>query len=160
MESTLFEYHKQKTIQALRYHFISRKEIKVMMILVNVFALLTAAMFFFKKISPLAFLTSSIMWFLMMLLFWFILPRLVYRKSAMFKDSFKVRLDDDTLTLFNEKASRSWEWSSFSYWMETPHFFHLYFNQRSFLIFPKDAFVEDVEIFARDSFKKHIGNKA
>jgi hypothetical protein len=58
MTSNTFEYHKQKVIQALRYHFISRKEIKVMMVLVNVFAILSAGLFFFKKISPLAFFTQ------------------------------------------------------------------------------------------------------
>ena len=43
MTSQFFDYDKGKVIQALRYHFITRREIKVMMILVNVFAILSAA---------------------------------------------------------------------------------------------------------------------
>jgi hypothetical protein len=156
MRTLSFSYHKPKTIQALRYHFISRKEIKVMMILVNVFALLTAALFFVKKISPLAFLTSSLLWFIMMILFWFLLPNIVFKKSSMFKDKFSMEIDEENLTLFNEMGSKSWPWSSFSFWMESPHFFHLYFNERSFLIFPKTAFDGDLVHEARNYFKNKI----
>ena len=156
MTSELFSYHKQKTIQALRYHFISRKEIKMMMVLVNVFAILTALLFFFKKISPLAFLLSSLLWFVMMILFWFLLPRIIYKKSASFKDQFKVGLDEKYFSLQHEKASKSWSWSEFSHWMESPHFFHLYFNSRSFFIIPKEAFPGDDESFARRLFKEKI----
>ena len=50
------KYEKSKVLQALRYHFISRREIKIMMILVNVFALFAAVLYAFKLISPLPFL--------------------------------------------------------------------------------------------------------
>ena len=145
MISTTFEYDKQKTIQALRYHFISRREIKVMMILVNVFALFSAALFFFKKISPVAFLLSSFLWMLMMILFWFLLPRIVYRKSGLFRERVKLTLDNSDLSLQVNESSRSFPWDSFSDWMETPHFFHLYFNSRAFFLIPKDAFEEKVD---------------
>ena len=145
MVSSTFEYDKQKTIQALRYHFISRREIKVMMILVNVFALFSAALFFFKKISPVAFLLSSFLWMLMMILFWFLLPRIVYRKSGLFRERVKLTLDNSDLSLQVNESSRSFPWDSFSDWMETPHFFHLYFNSRAFFLIPKDAFEEKVD---------------
>ena len=138
-----FDYNKDKTIQAIRYHFISRKEIKVMMILVNVFAILSAALFFLKKISPLAFLLSSFLWILMMILFWFLLPRIVYKKSPAFKQKFKVVFNETGMTLETETASRSFAWKEFSTWMESPHFFHLYFNSRSFFLIPKEAFGEE-----------------
>ncbi|MES2847870.1 MAG: YcxB family protein, partial [Bacteroidota bacterium] len=70
MTSQYFTYEKQKVVQALRYHFISRREIKFMIILVNVFAIVSAALFFTKKISPLAFLISSLLWIAMMMAFW------------------------------------------------------------------------------------------
>ncbi|MEP6712165.1 MAG: YcxB family protein, partial [Ferruginibacter sp.] len=66
MESTFFTYNKGKVIQALRYHFISRPEIKIMMILVNVFAIFSAALYFFKLIKPMPFLVSSMLWFFLM----------------------------------------------------------------------------------------------
>ncbi len=111
-----------------------------MMILVNVFAILSAGLFFFKKISPLAFLISAFLWFVMMIAFWFLLPTLIYRKSATFKDRFKATLGNNEFTIENERVSRSWPWTAFSTTMESPHFFHLYFDTRSFFIVPKDAF--------------------
>ncbi len=149
MTSAYFTYHKQKVIQALRYHFISRKEIKVMMVLVNVFAILSATLFFFRKISPFAFLISSILWFVMMILFWFVLPRIIYKRSATFLDRFRVILGEQNFSIENDRGSRGWEWSAFSTWMESPHFFHLYFNSRSFFIIPKEAFEGDDEHAAR-----------
>ena len=143
MTSQFFTYNKGKVIQALRYHFISRREIKVMMILVNVFAIISALLFFMKRISPLAFLVSSILWFGLMITFWYLLPMTIYRKSATFKDKFKATLGNEQFTIENERGSRSWLWNEFSTTMESPHFFHLYFNSRSFFIVPKEAFPED-----------------
>ncbi len=74
-----FEYDKKQVIQALRYHFLSRKEIRLMIILVNVFALVSAALFYFKKVLPFAFLISSFLWLVLMITFLFILPGIVYR---------------------------------------------------------------------------------
>jgi hypothetical protein len=143
MVSEFFTYNKAKVIQALRYHFITRKEIKVMMILVNIFAILSAALFFFKKISPFAFLISAMLWFVMMIVFWFVLPILIYKRSATFKDRFRVSLGTTDFVLESERGSRGWEWSKFSTKMESPHFFHLYFDPRSFFIIPKEAFAGD-----------------
>jgi signal transduction histidine kinase len=149
MQSSFFTYNKGKVVQALRYHFISRKEIKVMMVFVNVFAILSAALFFFKKISPLAFLISSMLWFFLMFLFWFLLPGIIYRNNATFKDSFRATLGNDSFSIENQRGSRSWEWREFSTWMESPHFYHLYFNSRAFFIVPKAAFEGDAEHEAR-----------
>ena len=143
MTSQFFTYNKGKVIQALRYHFISRREIKIMMILVNVFAIVSAFLFFVKKISPMAFLVSSILWFGLMITFWYLLPVTIYKKSATFKDRFKATFGKEEFTIENERGSRSWPWTDFSTTMESPHFFHLYFNARSFFIVPKESFSED-----------------
>ena len=160
MTSAYFTYDKRKVIQALRYHFISRKEIKILMVLVNVFALLSAGLFFFKKISPLAFLMSSALWFIMMILFWFLLPTIIYKKASTFKDRFKVTLNDQLFILENDRGSRSWTWNEMSTWIETPFFFHVYFNARSFFIIPKDAFEGDEVHEARKIIKRNIERSA
>ncbi|MDB5201616.1 MAG: YcxB family protein [Ferruginibacter sp.] len=159
MVSNYFTYNKSKVIQALRYHFISRKEIKLMMIFVNVFAILSAALFFFKKISPLAFLISSMLWFFLMFLFWFLLPTVIYKRNATFRDDFRVHLDHTEFSIENERGRRSWAWTSFSSWMESPHFFHLYFNPRSFFIIPKEAFDGDEVHEARKVLAEKINKK-
>jgi hypothetical protein len=156
MISNYFTYNKAKTLQALRFHFITRKEIKIMLILVNVFSLLSAGLFFFKKVTPKAFLISTILWLALMLLFWFIMPRMVYKKAQTFKDSFKANLTDQEFVLENERGRKGWAWQEFSTWMESPHFFHLYFNPRSFFIVPKEAFVGDDVHEARRILKEKI----
>ncbi|TAD89999.1 MAG: YcxB family protein, partial [Bacteroidetes bacterium] len=67
-------YDKNKTLQALRYHFISKMDVKVLLILVNVFAIFSAALFALKMIGAMPFLISSCLWFVLMLVFWFLLP--------------------------------------------------------------------------------------
>jgi hypothetical protein len=156
MDSDFFTYNKSKVIQALRYHFITRKEIKTMIILVNVFAIVSAGLFFFKKISPLAFLVSSLLWFILMVVFWFLLPQMIYKKSATFKDRFKTTFSGTAFTIKNDRGSRSWDWKEFSNWMESPYFFHLYFDNRSFFIVPKDAFAESDLHEVREILKKGI----
>jgi len=143
MTSSIFAYDKLKTIQALRYHFISRKEIKYLMIIVNLFAIISASLFFFKKILLLAFLFSSLLWFVMMILFLFLLPRMLYAKSGLFKDKFKVEMNETTFSLIHERAEKNWEWNAFSSWIESYHFFYIYFNSRSFFLIPKEAFDAD-----------------
>lgn len=114
-----------------------------MMILVNVFAITSAVLFYLNKISPLAFLISSVLWFAMMIAFWFLLPGIIYRKSATFKDRFKATFNAGGFTIENERGSRTWAWQQISGLLETPYFFHLYFDSRSFFIVPKDAFAGD-----------------
>jgi hypothetical protein len=142
MTSAFFTYNKGKVIQALRYHFITRKEIKIMMILVNVFAIVSAALFFMKEVSPVSFLLSSFLWFALMISFWFLLPLIIYKKSDTFKDRFKATLGTEDFSIENERGSRKWPWTAFTSSMESPHFFHLYFDARSFFIVPKDAFTD------------------
>jgi YcxB-like protein len=56
----------------------------------------------------------------------------------------------------NEKGGRSWPWKAFSSIIESPHFFHLYFDSRSFFIIPKDAFEADQIPEARKFLKEKI----
>lgn len=142
-----FTYDKRQVIQALRYHFLSRREIRLMIILVNVFALMSAVLFYFKKILPFAFLVGSFLWFFLMLTFWFFLPMTVYRRAATFRDHFTMSFDDRSFSVGNERGSRSWDWGELKNFLETPKFFHLYFDNRSFFLVPKDAFASSDDIF-------------
>src|SRR2546423_7338316 len=140
-------YKKNQVLQALRYHFLSKREIRLMIILVNVFALASALLFYFKKILPLAFLTGSFLWFILMISFWFILPGMVYRRAATFKDHFTMNFEEDSFSVGNERGSRSWSWKALSTFLETPFFFHLYFDTRSFFLVPKDGFSSTDEVY-------------
>ncbi|GAC1589205.1 MAG: hypothetical protein NVS3B19_09130 [Ginsengibacter sp.] len=156
MVSSEFSYDKKQVIQALRYHFITRREIKAMIILVNVFTLVSVALFFFKRISPVAFLISSFLWFSIMIAFWFILPFSIYRSAPTFKDHFTVNLEEGHLFLENEKGSKSWTWKQFRTFMESPYFFYLYLNSRAFFLIPKSAFQKEELHNVREILKEKI----
>jgi hypothetical protein len=134
-------YDKQKVIQALRFHFISRSEVKVMLIVVNVFAIISAGLFAFKLVRPMPFLISSFLWFTLMLTFWFWLPRLVYRRSSTFRENIDLRFREFDILLETNRGHMNWEYKKFQYFIESPHFFHLYINDKSFFLIPKDACV-------------------
>ena len=103
-----FTYEKKQVIQALRYHFINRIEVKVLIIIVNLFAILSAALFYSHKVSPLAFLLSSVLWMVLMFAFWFILPNTVYRNASTFHDAFKMTFSENFVRLENERGHNEW----------------------------------------------------
>ena len=143
-----FGYEKKQVLQALRYHFITRPEIKILLIVVNVFAILSAVLVFMHKIQPLSFLIFSLLWFLLLLTIWKILPSSIYKKSYTFLDHFTMNFDDREVILQTDRGNTAWQWDHFSTFLESPYFFHLYFNSRSFFLVPKDAFKEILELQA------------
>jgi len=137
-----FGYDKKQVLQALRYHFLSRPEIKILLILVNVFAIASAIFYAFKKIQGLSFLIFSFLWFVLMLVIWRLLPSAIYKRAQTFQDHFTMRFEDEGVELSNERGSKAWPWTAFSFFLESPYFFHLYFDARSFFLVPKDAIAD------------------
>ena len=142
-----FGYEKGQVIQALRYHFISRQEIRIMLILVNVFALASVTLYALGKITPMAFFMGSALWIVLMISFWFILPFMVYRRAITFKHEFSMDFRDDGFTLAHERGSKSWPWTALKSYLESPHFFHLYIDSRSFLLVSKNGCKASDEVF-------------
>ena len=127
------------------------------MILVNVFALLAGILYGFKLIKPLPFLMSSVLWLSMMVAYWIWLPALIYRKSKTFKDSFEVTISPQHFFIQTASGTKTWAWREFSSYYETPGFFHLYFDNKSFFLIPKDAFAGQEELDeAREIFRTNI----
>jgi YcxB-like protein len=155
-----FGYNKGQVIQALRYHFISRREILIMLILVNVFALASVVLYLFNKITPMACMTGSLLWIILMVSFWFILPGMVYRRAITFKHNFSMDFKENEFVLSHEKGSKSWPWTALKNFIESPHFFHLYFDSRSFLLVPKNGCKDNDEVFElRELLKAKVGKK-
>ena len=152
-----FGYDKKQVIQALRYHFFTRPEIKVLFIFVNVFAIFSAVLFFLKKIQTMSFLIFSTLWFLLMLVLWRLLPSGIYKRAHTFRDNFSMSISEEEVVLMTERGQKAWHWKDFSSFMESPHFFHLYFDSRSFFLVPKDAFENITELQkAREILKTNI----
>jgi len=87
------------------------------------------------------------------------LPNTIYKRTAAFQDRLQAVLSDDKFSIQNERGGRSWNWTEFSTWIESPYFFHLYFNPRSFFIVPKSAFPGDEVHEARKILKEKIVKK-
>ncbi|TCZ74874.1 YcxB family protein [Flaviaesturariibacter aridisoli] len=154
------QYERKAVIQALRYHFLSRREIRLMIILVNVFALASAVLFYMHKILPLAFLLGSFLWFSLMLVFWWVLPLLVYRRNETFQDHFTMEFFDDGFRLGNERGERFFPWKRLSTYTETPGFLYFYFDPRSFFLVPTKGFAtaDDLQEI-RMLLRQQVGKK-
>jgi len=128
-----------------------------MVIIINVFAILSAILFFFKKIQALPFLLFSVLWFCLWISVRRLLPLSIYKKSATFRDTFVLTIEDRGILLETRKGSQLWTWDDFSGFKETLYFFHIYFNARSFFMIPKDSFKDLSEIqAARKMLKERI----
>ncbi|WP_204277155.1 hypothetical protein, partial [Klebsiella aerogenes] len=60
----------------------------MLVILVNVFAIVSAILFYAKKIRPEPFLLGSVIWLVLMASFWYFLPNSIYKRSSTFRESF------------------------------------------------------------------------
>jgi hypothetical protein len=144
-----FGYDKNKVLQALRYHFINRPEIRIMIILVNVYALISLLLYAAGKITPMAFFVGSFLWVILMISFMFFLPAMVYRRAVTFKHNFSMDFTDENFTLGHEGGgSKTWPWTALKNYLESPHFFHLYFDSRSFFLVPKEGCKDADEVYA------------
>lgn len=152
-----FGYEKKQVLDGLRGHFFSRPEIRTLVIVINAFAIVSAVLFFFKKIQPLPFLLFSILWLFLWISIRRLLPLSIYKKSSTFQDTFTLYVEDRGLLLETKRGRQMWTWEDFSAFKETLYFFHVYFNARSFFLIPKDAFKDITEIqAARQLLKERI----
>lgn len=150
-----FGYNKKQVLDGLRSHFFGMAEIRVLFIVINLFAILSAVLFYFKIIKPFPFLIFSLLWFLSWIAVRRLLPLSIYKKSETFRDTFILSMEEKGVMLETEKGTQVWQWEDFSEYKETEIFFLLYFNRRSFFMVPKDAFVDITEIQAARSLLRN-----
>jgi uncharacterized membrane protein len=136
-------YKKDAVLQALRYHFIKQSEIKSLMILVNIYAIVTAVLLFMKKIRPEPFLLGSLLWIVLMIFFWYILPNMFYKKTELFKLGWKFDFNTTEAKLNGSLGEASWEWITVTHYFESPEFFHFYFGPKSFFLIPKQEITQE-----------------
>jgi hypothetical protein len=136
-------YKKEAVLQALRYHFIKQSEIKSLMILVNIYAIVTAVLLFMKKIRPEPFLLGSLLWIVLMIFFWYILPNMFYKKTELFKQGWKFDFNPTEAKLNGSLGEASWEWATVTHYFESPEFFHFYFGPKSFFLIPKQEITQE-----------------
>jgi YcxB-like protein len=154
-----FSYNKKKVLQALRYHFIAQKEIKILFIVVVLFDLISGVLYFAGKIRPEPFLLGAVIWFFFLISFWYLMPGLVYKRSATFRESFTIYFQPSYIALENNKGRVEWEWYRFTNYFESPYFFHLYFSAKSFFLVPKDKLSKEEATEVRRLLSNHVQGK-
>ncbi len=136
-----FSYDKKKVIQALRFHFIWQTDIKVTLIIILAFDVLSAVLYFTGIIRPEPFLLGSIVWLFFIISCWFILPWSIYKRASTFQEKFSISFSDDSVLLENNRGDMRWDWNQFQKFYESPEFFHLYFSAKSFFLVPKEPVI-------------------
>jgi hypothetical protein len=154
-----FSYNKKKVMQALRYHFIAQKEIRILFIVIIVFDLISGILYFAGKIRPDPFLLGAFIWFFFLISFWFLMPGIVYKRSVTFKQKFTIYFQPAYVALENPKGRIDWEWSRFMNYFESPNFFHLYFSTKSFFLVPKDTLDANEQLQLRSLISDHLAKK-
>jgi hypothetical protein len=154
-----YKYSKWEVIKALRYHFISKREIKYMVIVLNIFTIVTAILFAFKKISGDIFITCSFLWLLIFMLIWWGLPLIIWRKEETFKVNLSIAMDNGGLTITAPKGKQFWPWDKFSMFVNSPDFFYMYLSNSSFFLIPKSKFNHIDALSVYDFLKNHVKEK-
>jgi hypothetical protein len=107
---------------------------------VNVYAIVTAILLYYKKIRPELFLLGSVLWIVLMLLFWYILPWWFFKKTDLFKYQWQFSFNQQGANLVCPQGEAAWNWLEVKHYFESPAFFHFYFGPKSFFIIPKEPF--------------------
>jgi hypothetical protein len=68
-----------------------------------------------------------------------------------------VTVDENHLSIQTEVSNKIWAWREFSNMIETPGFFHLYFDSKSFFLLPKDSFENSDDVQKARQYMKAIG---
>jgi len=147
-------YQKAQVLEALRYHFIKQPEIKTLMIVVNVYAILTGILLFLKKIRPELFLLGSVLWIVLLLLFWYLMPTIFYKKTALFTYTWDFNFDNQKASLHSLQGEAAWHWEEVSHYFESPHFFHIYFGPKTFFIIPTSNMTLEIQLALRAILKR------
>lgn len=160
MEEISFSYNKAGVINALRYHFLSRRETMILKILCAVLFLFTLWGYWTSIVSYGLLVAVFLVIVLLTAVFWFILPASIYKKAKTFHEpSIKLQYNGDGMAIGTGAGARHLPWQSFHRVIETRDFFYLYRNTNSFFLIPVDAFPDDND---RKSFsyilRGHINN--
>jgi hypothetical protein len=152
-----FTYNKEATIKGLRHHFIAKPDIRTLIVLLNVFAIISVALFYLKKIQPISFFIFSLLWFGLLIVVWRILPVSIYNKTKTFKDEFVATFGETDLILNTHKGRKCIPWKDFSFYKENPDFFYLYLDGKTFFMIPKAGSNEETtEQMMREKIRKEI----
>jgi hypothetical protein len=137
-----FSYNKEEVLNALRYHFMQRGEVKVFRNTLFILLAFTLAGYAFKVVTIGALIGIAAMITLIIIAFWFLLPVSIYNKAATFKDDIHLKYSEEGITIStrNSDHQRLLSWGTFTKFVEAKNFFFLYRGKKNFFLVPTSAF--------------------
>lgn len=137
-----FSYNKEDVVNALRYHFLNRGEVKVFRNTLIILLIATLAGHLFRVVTMGALIGIVAMIFVIAWVFWYLLPISTYNKATTFKDNIHLVFSDEGMSISTRirEHQRQIPWTSFSQVVETRLFFYLYRDKKSFFLIPVSAF--------------------
>ncbi|HEU4553341.1 MAG TPA: YcxB family protein [Chitinophaga sp.] len=153
-----FSYNKEDVLNALRYHFMQRGEVKVYRTTLAILLLVTLLGYLFHLVNFSALIGIVAMVAIIVWAFWYLLPLSTYNKAATFKDEIKLLYSEEGLFISTRSSEhqRQLYWNHFTRLVETRKFFFLYRDKKSFLLIPTSAFENDA---ARKRFSTLVRGK-
>jgi hypothetical protein len=92
----------------------------------------------------------------LMAAFWYFLPNSIYKKSLTFQDQFIMNLNEIAVVIETARGEVVWDWRKFTNFFESPHFFHLYFDTKSFFLIPKENISTELQHELRGLLNRNI----
>ena len=135
-----FTYNREEVINALRFHFLRRGEIKVFRNALVILLLATVIGYVFRLVNFNAMLGIVLMMLVLGWAFWYLLPVSTYNKAATFRDNIRLHYNDEGMAIQTGVGERQLSWRNFNQIVETDSFFYLYRDKRSFFLIPTSAF--------------------
>ncbi len=140
-----FHYNKPEVINALRFHFLNKGEIKALQAILILLLLFALAGFLMNIVTPAVLAAIMLMLVIVVAAFWYILPVSIYNKAATFKESIRLQYNDEGMTIGTHVGQRLVLWQNFNRVVETRDFFYLYRDAKSFFLIPTAAFRDETE---------------
>lgn len=140
-----FHYNKPEVINALRFHFLNKVEIRALRMVLILLLLFALAGFLLNIVTPAVLAAIVLMLLVVVAAFWYILPFSIYNKAATFKESIRLQCNDEGITIGTHIGQRLVLWQNFNRVVETQNFFYLYRDTKSFFLIPTTAFRDETE---------------
>lgn len=135
-----FHYEKSDVLQALRFHFMQRREIRMFRDILMALGLFVLLSFSLHLIGAPVLVALLLMLILLAVVFWFVLPLAIYAKTKTFQDTIRLAPNSNGLVIRTQYSERQLSWQGILMVIETKDFILLYRDYKSFFLVPARAF--------------------
>jgi hypothetical protein len=149
--SLLFRYTETDYVRALRLHYFSRLRVRVDIVVVIV--AVVSGVYSWRSpdyhwLSVLCLVASFVLAVILFAAF-FVIPPLVFRSNAKFRDDYSLTFSQDGIHFRTAHVDSQLQWSLYSSAIIDEHSYVLYYGSRQFTVIPKRVFqnAEQLQLF-------------